>query len=143
MFFQDLLSPTGCLLRFGRQFRMHPLKSLTIFSFCHLVLSGMKTRPSHSAALTHLNTTNDSLGSRYMESKTLSPGRSISVSTGTKGPEVDSYYRDRKARLGQTDLAKNITNRQRDGRAGRQTGSLFSSLFLDKYLISGTLMGID
>lgn len=26
---------------------------------------------------------------------------------------------------------------------GRQTGSLFSSLFQDKYLISGTLMGID
>lgn len=30
-----------------------------------------------------------------------------------------------------------------DRREGRQTGSLFSPLFLDKYLISGTLMGID
>lgn len=117
--------------------------SSKIFSFRHLVLSGIKTHPSQSAALTHLNTTSHSLESRYMEFKTLSPERSISVSTGTKGPKADSYYRDREAKLMQTDLRRKITNRQRNRRAGRQTGSLFSSLFLDKYLISGTLMGID
>lgn len=60
---------------------------------------------------------------------------SISVITGTKDSEADSYYKDRHARHVQTNLQKKITNREAD--------SLFSPLFLDKYLISGTLMGID
>lgn len=72
--------------------------------------------------------------SRYGEFKTLSLS-STSLSTDTKPPpEVDSYYKDRETRRVQTDWQR---------QEGRQTGSLFSSLFLDKYLISGTLMGID
>lgn len=55
-----------------------------------------------------------------------------------RAAEVDSYYEDREARPGK----ENSINRLRD-RQDRQTRSLFSSLFLDKYLISGTLMGID
>lgn len=72
----------------------------------------------------NLNTA--SLQSRHMKSKTFSPEWSVSEST-----------------TAQTNPQKKITNKCGDGREGRQTGSLFSPLFLDKYLISGTLMGID
>lgn len=80
---------------------------------------------------------------KVLDQDTWSSKRFLLSKAGTKGPEVGSHYKDREARLVHADLEKKIISRRRVRRAGGQTGSLFSFLFLDKYLISGTLMGID
>lgn len=127
LFFQDLLSLTGCLLWFGKQSKTHLLKTLTIFNFCHLVPSDTKTWPSHSAALPQLNTKSYKpflLSEATLCQQALKAQRMTPI---TKMYWPGSCRQTRKRKLA----------------TGRQTGSLFSSLFQDKYLISGTLMGID